>query len=209
MRSNGIEEEEDRKQTDGSSKNLIQTLVWILNPTLSNNNRMTCKLCIDPVPAPLLGLTVALGSTSIWEELRNAEVEHTALENKFSQMKERQQSYDSALTVVKKNWEQGSLCSGLISNHKLNGEISVLLSRNFVEAHSILQGSTSKDITNFLVQEPITVATITHVTPANNVSTTDLLVSKWQSSAAIVTMVTGEQSLDAASAETGTYYKEI
>ncbi|RYR29980.1 hypothetical protein Ahy_B01g054708 [Arachis hypogaea] len=111
-----------------------------------------------------------------YAEIRNAEVEHTALENKFSQMKERQQSYDSALTVVKKNWEQGS---------------------------------TSKDITNFLVQEPITVATITHVTPANNVSTTDLLVSKWQSSAAIVTMVTGEQSLDAASAETGTYYVTI
>ncbi|XP_020971862.1 uncharacterized protein LOC107628475 [Arachis ipaensis] len=81
-----------------------------------------------------------------------------------------------------------------------SGEISVLFSRNFVEAHSNLQGSTSKNITNFIVQEPITVAAITHVTPANNVSTTDLPVSKWQSSAAIATMVTGEQSLDAASA---------
>ncbi|XLV01780.1 hypothetical protein S245_016117, partial [Arachis hypogaea] len=81
-----------------------------------------------------------------------------------------------------------------------SGEISVLLSRNFVEAHSILQGSTSKNITNFIV--PITVAAITHVTPANNVSTTDLLASKWQSSAAIATMVSGEQSLDVVSTET-------
>ncbi|XLS94906.1 hypothetical protein HN51_070914 [Arachis hypogaea] len=78
-------------------------------------------------------------------------------------------------------------------------KISVLLSKNFVEAHSILQGSTSKNITNFIIQEPITVAAITHVIPANNVSTTDLPVSKCQSSAAIATMVTGEQSLDAAS----------
>ncbi|XLR27269.1 hypothetical protein HN51_040518, partial [Arachis hypogaea] len=36
-----------------------------------------------------------------------------------------------------------------------SGEISVLLFRNFVEAHSILQGSTSKNITNFIV--PITI----------------------------------------------------
>ncbi|XP_020999608.2 uncharacterized protein LOC107490373 [Arachis duranensis] len=82
-----------------------------------------------------------------------------------------------------------------------SGEISVLLSRNFIEAHSILQGSTSKNITNFIVQEPITVAAITHVTPdANSVSTTDLPVSEWQSSIAIATMLTGEQSLNAVSA---------
>ncbi|RYR57350.1 hypothetical protein Ahy_A05g023087 [Arachis hypogaea] len=83
-----------------------------------------------------------------------------------------------------------------------SGEISVLLSRNFIEAHSILQGSTSKNITNFIVQEPITVAAITHVTPdANSVSTTDLPVSEWQSSIAIATMLTGEQSLNAVSAD--------
>ncbi|KAJ1417955.1 E3 ubiquitin-protein ligase [Sesbania bispinosa] len=29
------------------------------------------------------------------------------LENKFSQLKERQQSYDSTLAVVKDSWEQG------------------------------------------------------------------------------------------------------
>ncbi|KAL1314887.1 hypothetical protein HN51_041699 [Arachis hypogaea] len=42
----------------------------------------------------------------LMQKLETQKLEHTALENKFSQMKERQQSYDSALTVVKKNWEQ-------------------------------------------------------------------------------------------------------
>ncbi|KAL1309314.1 hypothetical protein AAHE18_17G169300 [Arachis hypogaea] len=44
----------------------------------------------------------------LMQKLETQKLEHTALENKFSQMKERQQSYDSALTVVKKNWEQAN-----------------------------------------------------------------------------------------------------
>ncbi|QHO20273.1 uncharacterized protein DS421_11g336510 [Arachis hypogaea] len=75
-------------------------------------------------------------------------------------MKERQQSYDSALTVVKKNWEQKLRRSTLNS-----------------------AGFNKQRYHKF------------SCTRTNN-------VSKWQSSAAIVTMVTGEQSLDAASAET-------
>ncbi|MCI04102.1 E3 ubiquitin-protein ligase BRE1-like protein, partial [Trifolium medium] len=40
------------------------------------------------------------------QKLETQKLEYTALENKFSQLKERQQSYDSTLAVVKKSWEQ-------------------------------------------------------------------------------------------------------
>ncbi|MED6120827.1 ubiquitin-like modifier hub1, partial [Stylosanthes scabra] len=42
----------------------------------------------------------------LMQKLETQKLEHTALENKFSQLKERQQSYGSTLTLVKKNWEQ-------------------------------------------------------------------------------------------------------
>ncbi|XP_045796982.1 E3 ubiquitin-protein ligase BRE1-like 1 isoform X2 [Trifolium pratense] len=40
------------------------------------------------------------------QKLETQKLEYTALENKFSQLKERQQSYDSTLAVVKKSWQQ-------------------------------------------------------------------------------------------------------
>ncbi|KAI4354748.1 hypothetical protein L6164_003591 [Bauhinia variegata] len=40
------------------------------------------------------------------QKLETQKVEHTALENKFSQLKEKQQSYDSTSTLAKKSWEQ-------------------------------------------------------------------------------------------------------
>ncbi|KAF7844930.1 E3 ubiquitin-protein ligase BRE1-like 1 isoform X1 [Senna tora] len=40
------------------------------------------------------------------QKLETQKLEHTALENKFSQLKERQCSYDSTIPVVKKSWEQ-------------------------------------------------------------------------------------------------------
>ena len=42
----------------------------------------------------------------LMQKLETQKLEYTALENKFSQLKGRQQSYDSTLAVVKKNWEQ-------------------------------------------------------------------------------------------------------
>lgn len=43
------------------------------------------------------------------QKLETQKLEYTALENKFSQLNERQHSYDSTLTVVKKSWEQVTL----------------------------------------------------------------------------------------------------
>ncbi|TKY66301.1 E3 ubiquitin-protein ligase BRE 1 [Spatholobus suberectus] len=40
------------------------------------------------------------------QKLETQKLEYTALENRFSQLKERQKSYDSTLAVVKKSWEQ-------------------------------------------------------------------------------------------------------
>ncbi|KAJ1430875.1 E3 ubiquitin-protein ligase [Sesbania bispinosa] len=40
------------------------------------------------------------------QKLETQKLEYAALENKFSQLKERQQSYDSTLAVVKDSWEQ-------------------------------------------------------------------------------------------------------
>lgn len=40
------------------------------------------------------------------QKLETQKLEYAALENKLSQLNESQHSYDSALTVVKKSWEQ-------------------------------------------------------------------------------------------------------
>lgn len=40
------------------------------------------------------------------QKLETQKVEYSALENKFTQLKERQQPYDSTLKVVNKSWEE-------------------------------------------------------------------------------------------------------
>lgn len=40
------------------------------------------------------------------QKLEAQKVEHSALENKFTQLKERQQPYDSTLNVVNRSWEE-------------------------------------------------------------------------------------------------------
>ncbi|TQD97813.1 hypothetical protein C1H46_016593 [Malus baccata] len=40
------------------------------------------------------------------QNLETQKVEHSILENKFSQMKDKQKAYDSTLTVVNKSWEE-------------------------------------------------------------------------------------------------------
>lgn len=40
------------------------------------------------------------------QKLETQKVEYSALENKFAQLKERQQPYDSTLKVVNKSWEE-------------------------------------------------------------------------------------------------------
>ena len=39
-------------------------------------------------------------------KLETQKMEHSILENKFSQMKDKQKAYDSILTVVNKSWEE-------------------------------------------------------------------------------------------------------
>lgn len=43
------------------------------------------------------------------QKLETQKVEYLALENKFSQLKEKHQPYDSTLTVVNKSWEKVGL----------------------------------------------------------------------------------------------------
>jgi len=40
------------------------------------------------------------------QKLETQKLEYAALENRFTQLKERQKSYDPTLSVVKKSWEQ-------------------------------------------------------------------------------------------------------
>ncbi|KAE9592196.1 putative aminoacyltransferase, E1 ubiquitin-activating enzyme [Lupinus albus] len=51
------------------------------------------------------------------QKLDTQKLEYTALENKFSQLKVRQQPYDSTLAVVKKSWEQLNNDLELFSEH--------------------------------------------------------------------------------------------
>ncbi|WJX81476.1 ubiquitin-like modifier hub1 [Trifolium repens] len=78
------------------------------------------------------------------QKLETQKLEYTALENKFSQLKERQQSYDSTLAVVKKSWEQ--LVNDLESRSERTRESSCKADSRFASSTNDGTSSTVQDV---------------------------------------------------------------
>ncbi|GAU46269.1 hypothetical protein TSUD_174450 [Trifolium subterraneum] len=78
------------------------------------------------------------------QKLETQKLEYTALENKFSQLKERQQSYDSTLAVVKKSWEQ--LVNDLESRSECTRESSRKADSRFASSTNDGTSSTVQDV---------------------------------------------------------------
>ncbi|KAI4356680.1 hypothetical protein L6164_000684 [Bauhinia variegata] len=78
------------------------------------------------------------------QKLETQKVERTALENKFSQVKEKQQPYDSTLTLAKKSWEQ--LVNDLESCSIGTRESSGKLDSKFTSVMGVGSPSTVEDV---------------------------------------------------------------
>ncbi|CAK8541332.1 unnamed protein product [Lathyrus sativus] len=78
------------------------------------------------------------------QKLETQKLEYATFENKFSQLKERQQSYDSTLAVVKKSWEQ--LVNDLESRSERTRESNRKAYSRFVSSTDDGSSSTVQDV---------------------------------------------------------------
>lgn len=78
------------------------------------------------------------------QKLETQKLEYAALENKLSQLNESQHSYDSALTVVKKSWEQ--MVNDLESSSEGTRESSCKSDSRFASVMNDCSSSTVQDV---------------------------------------------------------------